>query len=139
MGRHHGHNGRELGRVGYRPATEQPGWNGTGNHYHRGGKGEARPPAAKSVTPQPRPPVDRLPGLPDIFGCKPDRQSHPRPQARGSRRHQLLQGEAGSSILLDGSPAGLASEQVLVKGPLFLFGHFAGQEGNDGLLRTAHG
>jgi hypothetical protein len=51
----------------------------------------------------------------------------------------LLEREAGGAVRLDGSPALLTPEKVLVEAPLFFWGELAGEEGEDRLLRTRHG
>jgi len=51
----------------------------------------------------------------------------------------LFECEAGGAVRLNSSPAVLTAEKVLVEAPLLLWGELAGEEGEDGLLRTRHG
>jgi hypothetical protein len=51
----------------------------------------------------------------------------------------LLERETGGAVRLDSSPAVLTPEKVLVEAPLLFWGELAGEEGEDGLLRTRHG
>jgi hypothetical protein len=51
----------------------------------------------------------------------------------------LLERQAGGAVRLDRSPALFTAEKMLVEAPLFFGGELAGQEGDDGLLRTRHG
>jgi hypothetical protein len=52
---------------------------------------------------------------------------------------QLLQGQPRGAVRLNGSPAVLTPEKVLVEAPLLFWGELAGEEGDNGLLRARHG
>jgi hypothetical protein len=51
----------------------------------------------------------------------------------------LLERQASGAVRLDGSPAVLTPEKVLVEAPLLIWGELASEEGEGALLRTRHG
>jgi hypothetical protein len=74
-----------------------------------------------------------------LAGGKGDRKGNSALEPGRSGLAELLECEAGGTVRLDSSPALLTAEKVLVEAPLPFWGELAGQEGDDGLLRTRHG